>query len=305
MKYWFATPLYKTVAIAGAALIGWNAGMAPSLAGDPFRTENPHAISEVTENAFLAVFQDGNYMQAEAILKEAVDRGSTEPLDYALLASFAYIEENYDDFAYYGTRTREIAQRSIETDPLRGNLYVAVGLFFEGAYAILENGVVSGTPTALRKLPQVFRHLDKAESVASEDPEFSLIRGYMDLMLAVNLPFASADWAIERLENNGEPKYLAYRGIAIGYRDLDEEDSALSYTDRALAILPENPDLLYLKAQVLVKQGNSRASLEYFEKSLSKKEQMLPGLRKQIEFEHCRAEKKVKQEDRSQCHELL
>ncbi len=65
------------------------------------------------------------------------------------------------------------------------------------------------------RVAKVYAYLGKAEAISANDPELNLIRGYMDLMLAVNLPFTSPDQAIERLEKNAAPRYLVDRGIAI------------------------------------------------------------------------------------------
>jgi hypothetical protein len=45
----------------------------------------------------------------------------------------------------------------------------------------------------------------KRKKVDPNDPELNLITGYMDLMLAVNLPFSDPAQAIERLEKYGSP----------------------------------------------------------------------------------------------------
>jgi tetratricopeptide (TPR) repeat protein len=88
-------------------------------------------------------------------------------------------------------------------------------------------------------------------------------------MLAVNLPFANADDAIARLENYAAPSYLAYRGIAVGYRDLDNVDQALSAVNRALELTPDNPELFYLKGQIQVKKGNALKNMELLEQAES------------------------------------
>lgn len=77
------------------------------------------------------------------------------------------------------------------------------------------------------------------------------MKGFMDLMLAVNLPFSNPDQAIERLRTYAQPPYLAQRGIAIGYRDLGQPDQALVAVEEALKQTPDNPELFYLKAQIL------------------------------------------------------
>ena len=52
-------------------------------------------------------------------------------------------------------------------------------------------------------LQQVFSELDEAESINPSDPELNLIKGYMDLMLAVNLPFSNPEGAISQMSTYG------------------------------------------------------------------------------------------------------
>ena len=109
-------------------------------------------------------------------------------------------------------------------------------------------------------------------------------------MLAVNLPFSNPDEAITRMSNHGSPIYLAQRGIAIGDRDLEEYDKALVAVDNAIAEAGDNPELFFLKGQVLVRSGNPEASVPWFQKALENAEGRLPErLTRQIRFEECRA----------------
>jgi tetratricopeptide (TPR) repeat protein len=192
----------------------------------------------------------------------------------------------------------------VEKDPLRGHAYMAVGHFLIGAHTVLTEDI-GGVTQALGKLRPIFKNLSKAEKISAQDPELNLIRGYMDLMLAVNLPFANPDEAIKRMEEYGKPSYVAYRGIAIGYRDLEKADKARKYVDKALAIHPDNPDLLYLKAQILLHQGEKEKSLQYFQAALARRSQLLPQLGRQIAYEHCRLATDLADRDRSVCHRLL
>jgi tetratricopeptide (TPR) repeat protein len=97
----------------------------------------------------------------------------------------------------------------------------------------------------------VFQYLETAEKANPTDPELNLLKGYMDLILAVNLPFSSPQEAIERLETYGSPDYLVDRGIALAYRNLKQYDQALQFIDNALKATPNNPELMYLKGQIL------------------------------------------------------
>lgn len=280
-----AATMTSSVAIA---LSLWAApGIAPAWAGDPFRTASPHAIDDQTEAAFNALFEQGNYVEANRLLRTP---NANEPLAFAIKASLAYLEQDTEDLGRNAIQTREVAQRLVQTDPLRGHLYTAVGHFLEGAYALQSRGTFAATPEVLGKLQQVFDELQEAEGISANDPELNLIKGYMDLMLAVNLPFANPNDAIQRLQANAAPSYLAQRGIAIAYRDLDQADQALAAVDRALAETPGNPDLFYLKAQILRQQQKPTESLEFFNQALQHRAQLPREVVGQIVYEACRTD---------------
>ena len=86
------------------------------------------------------------------------------------------------------------------------------------------------------------------------------------------------------------PVYLTQRGIALGYRDLQEYGKAIEAVDQALAIAPENPELIYLKAQVLAKQGAQADSTALFQQALAYADQLPTSLVKQMTWERCLAE---------------
>ncbi len=270
----------------------------PTQAQDPFRNSNAQAVGENTEAAFKALFVEGNYKAATERLEKAVSSEPDEPLVYAMKASLAYMQEDAEIFNSYASKTRETAEKLAGTNPLRGNLYTAVGYFLEGAYILQKEGTVKGTPQALNKLRLVFQHLDAAEKIAPEDPEVNLLKGYMDLMLAVNLPFADPTQAIERLEKYGSPRYLAERGLAVGYRDMKEYEKALSDINRALAETPNNPEVHYLKAQILVKLKKDEEALEHFKLALAKPDILPKSLVQQIFFEGCRNQKRLDNKER-------
>jgi len=288
----------------GAGAIALSLFTPAAWAGDPFRTTNPAAIGPQTEAAFRAIFERGDYRTAETQLQQALTQEPEEPLVYALRASLAYSnwqaapdetakDQALTDLQQYARQTREVGDRLIASNPLRGNLYVAVGHFLEGAYIISKEGAVNGAPRALGRLQSVLRALDAAEKANANDPELNLIRGYMDLMLAVNLPFANPDQAISRLKDKAAPAYLAQRGIALGYRDMGKGDRAMEAVNKALELTPDNPDLFYLKAQILRLQGNYAESLTWFQKALDKQAQLLPAAAHQIAYEHCRTEQQM------------
>lgn len=297
-RFWGAiAPSAALRAIALSTTLLTLTSINPTEAADPFRTTNPHPIGDRTEAAFKAIFQDGNYKAAQDYLKQAQISEPKEPLAYAMQASLAYgLDKNLTNFTLYGNKTLETAKELTNTDPLRGNLYAAVGYFLQGASVLARDGTVRGTPEALSKLRLVYEHLDKAQSVRANDPEINLMRGYMDLLLAVNLPFSNPEEAIARLEKFAAPQYLAARGLAIGYRDLEQYNDALAAVNRAINLTPNNPELFYLKAQILAESSKKlgdrsmlKDSVENFDKAISKKAQLPANLVKQMERERSKA----------------
>lgn len=269
---------------------------APAIAGDPFRSENPHDIGDKTERAFEAFFRDGHYPNAKTYIDEALDSEGEDPIVPAMKASLIYLEdpdELPEEFQTYAAQTLSSAETLVETDALRGNLYLAIGHFLEGAYVLKRDGLVNGIPTALNKLQKVFEHLDRAGDINSTDPELNIIKGYMDLLLATNLPFANPERPIERLSEYAAPEYLAKRGLAVGFRDLERLDEAMEAVERSLELTPNNPEVMYLKAQIYVEKGEHATSLEWFDRALEMKDQLLEDLVRQIQRERDKASREV------------
>lgn len=298
MQNWFARRVFSAV---GTSLLTLSIGVNSTLAADPFRVTNQRQIGDRTEAAFNAIFQQGNYQQAQRYLEQAVLTEQNEPLAYAMKASLAYtLKEDPQALNAYAKKTQETAQQLMTKDPLRGNLYSAVGHFLQGAAVLMREGTLKGTPQALSQLRQVYAYLDKAEALSPNDPELNLLRGYMDLMLAVNLPFSSPDQAIERLTKFAGPKYLADRGLAIGYRDLNQYTEALAAVNRAMQVTPKNPELFYLKAQILSEQGNKaqnasllQEAVTNFDKAIAQAPQLPNGLVKQIKRERQKVTERI------------
>ena len=291
--FWRFAPFLKVTVTTSILL---NILVNPSFAGDPFRSREPHKIGDRTEAVFNAIFQQGNYPAAKDALQQAVSSEPNEPLIYALQASLAYQNQDQTNLEKYSRKTLETGQNLIASDPLRGNLYTAVGHFLEGAVILKREGTVNGALLAFSRLRKVYTYLDRAEEISASDPELNLIRGYMDLMLAVNLPFTSPDDAINRLEKNAAPGYLVDRGIALAYRDLKQHSQALDYVNRALKTTADNPEIYYLKAQILHEKGKKEKSQDlikeaiiHFDKALAKKSQLPANLVKQIEYERNQA----------------
>jgi tetratricopeptide (TPR) repeat protein len=287
---------YSAVALATLGLT-LTAGVAPSFARDPFRTSDVRAINTGTETAFRALYERGDYRGAELAVAKA---DPNDPLTYAIRATLVYVSlpkkkdakyaQMLAELSSHAEQTRSKAKAMAPSDPLRGNLYQAVGDFLEGTYIFTRDGAVKGTPTALNKAQSAFNHLDAAEKVSPNDPELNLIKGYIDLFMALNLPFSSPNDAIARLEKTAQPTYIAYRGVALGYRDLRQPDKALTAINQALQAAPNNPDLLHLKAQILMRQGNPAQALDFYNQALKYQAQLPQALIKQLENERNRAE---------------
>lgn len=289
----------RMISATSAAVILTLSVFANPAFADPFRSNGSQNIGENTEAAFEAIFVEGNYPAAQRYLQQEEASGSSEPLVYSMLASLAYREQDWESLKVYATKTRETAESLVQTNPLRGNLYAATGHFLEGAYDLVKQGTVRGAPQALNKLQLVFRYLREAEKIDPEDPELNLLKGYMDLMLAVNLPFANPAQAVERLEKYAGPNYLAYRGIAIAYRDLQEDAKALEYVNKAIAQTPNNPELNYLKAQILTGQNQRQEAVRYFQAALARPNLLPKHLVAQIFYEQCRNQNRIDNQERN------
>lgn len=235
------------------------------LAGDPFRGKQTRPIGEKAQAAFEAVFKQGNYPQAKVYLQQAEQNEAEEPLVHAMAASLAYIEKDWDALRNNALQTLETAHNLKNQDPLRGNLYLAVGHFLSGAYQYKQDENIVG---AIAKLQKVFAHIDAAEKIDPTDPELNLLKGYLELMLAVNLPFSSPEEAIEQLQT-AAPAYLVNRGIAVAYRDLKQYNQAIDFVERSLQATPENPDIYYLKGQILRKKGKAEENLALVQQAIT------------------------------------
>ena len=262
----------------------------PGLAADPFRKTNSHEIGDLTEDAFEALFKEGNYVKTRQILSQAEVQEAEEPLVHAMLAAMSYLDGDFQAVEQKAAMTKRTAIALESKDPLRSHLYQAVATFMEGAVVLKSQGVARGTPTALAMLQKVFNHMDAAEAIDAADPELNILKGYMDLMLAVNLPFSNPEGAISRMSQYGSPEYLSQRGIALGYRDLDRNEEGLAAIEKALQSAPNHPELLYLKGQLLLRLGQETNSANAFNKALEYRAQLPEAMVQKMIYEGCVAE---------------
>lgn len=286
-----SSALQTAARLTSAAIVAMSLWAGSVLAKDPFRTANPRPINDNTQAAFEAFFKKGDYKSAANYLKQL---DPNDPLSLSMKASLTYSDmlgerdsgkkaTMLSEFQTYALQTRSAAERLLGSDPLRGNLYLAVSHFFDGVYAFTKEGTVKGTAKVLGELQQIIRYLNEAEAKSPDDPELNLLRGYIDVYSGIYLPFSSPDRGIERLQKFANPRYLADRGLAMGYLEMKEYDKAMAAVDRALAGAPENPDLFYLKSRILSKQGKDQESIPFLEQAIAKKDQLPTGLVREME----------------------
>jgi tetratricopeptide (TPR) repeat protein len=249
------------------------------------------------------MFRDGDYVKARQYLEAARKTEPNDPLVYAMSTLYPFSAGDLETVKVYSGQTYQAGKRLMATNPVRGNLYQGVGLAIEAAYELKKNGALG----ALNKLQQVFKYMDAAKKLSPNDPELNLVKGYMDLLLAVNVPFSDTSQAIEQLRN-AEPKYLAYRGIYIGYRDLKEYEKATTAINTAVKLAPNNPELIYYQAQILAMRGKEnkndndlRAAVKLFETAYQRHDRLLTSTIANILSERCQAKSALARKNFDAC----
>ena len=260
----------------------------PSFAADPFRTSNARAIGGETQKAFELMFREGNYVGAVKQLDIAIRTEASEPLLFALRASTLYTKEDYLGMQVAGKRVRKNAEALKGKDNLRAYLYIAVSDLIEAGYIVKTDGL-SSAARALPLVQNVFDNIKKAQDINPNDPELNLIKGYIDMLIASVLPLSDLETALASLRQYAAPDYLKWRGIALAYRDARKPELALDAVNKAIAAAPNNPELNYLKGQILWMQGGSSVPIakKQFEVALSKSKQMNPSLLAEVR-DQCR-----------------
>jgi tetratricopeptide (TPR) repeat protein len=283
IKNSFLMPRFSTI-LAGAALLIASVAPIPALAADPFRQgTSGRAIGDQTEAAFKAMFQQGNYPLSRKYVLSALKSDAQEPIVYAMAGGMSYLENDWPAMSRYADQTLLAAQRLMPTDPLRGNLYQGVGNFLQAAYALSPAvGGILGTSQALISVQESLAFIEKAKAIDANDPELNLLQGYLEWGIASSVGLFDPKQAIAKLDTYAAPKYLSYRGIALVYRDLRQPEQGLVAIDLALKEAPDNPELIYLKAQILEQQGNRAESLKLMNQAIAKQEQLPAQLIKEI-----------------------
>ncbi|OIP74244.1 MAG: hypothetical protein AUK48_09585 [Oscillatoriales cyanobacterium CG2_30_44_21] len=252
-------------------------------AADPFRSSNSRAIGAETQKAFELMFKDGNYTSAVKQLDVAIRTEANEPLLFALRASTFYAKEDYLGMQVAGKRVRSNAEALKGKDNLRAHVYLAASDLIEAGYIVKAEGL-SSAGKALPLVQSVFDNIKKAQDIDPKDPELNLVKGYIDMLIASVLPLSDLESALASLKTYAAPDYLKWRGIALAYRDARIPNLALEAVNKALVAAPNNPDLNYLKGQILWMQGGSNIpeAKKQFELALKKANQLNPTLLAEI-----------------------
>jgi Tfp pilus assembly protein PilF len=250
----------------------------PALAQDPFR-KGPDArpMGPALESAFEDFFRTGEFQKASQKLGKAQAENPNEPLVYTLQAAIAYLNGQRDKMLEMTQKTREVSQAIESKDAARSHLYRGIAQGLEGSSYYLKDGL-PGIPKALTYVSSMFLEIDKAKQLAPDDPEVNLLVGYINTLLN------KYDDALQEFRKAGPP-YLSYRGQALVYRDTKAYPKAQAMVDKALAAAPQNPDLLYLKGQILALQSKPSEAIALFDQALTIGKQLPESTKKQIRIE--------------------
>jgi tetratricopeptide (TPR) repeat protein len=258
-------------------------GGSPAIAADPFRTGTAaRPIGSALENAFNDFFRNGSYLNSSRKLKVAETENPQEPLVYTLQAALAYMNEQPDKMLLLAKKTGTVAQSIEAKDAARSHLYRGLAQGLEGASYYLKDGD-AGLLTAFPYVSSMLLEIDKARQLAPADPEINLIVGYVETILASQKLKKYSD-ALESF-SKATPAYLALRGKALVYRDTKDYPQAQLMVEKALADAPKNPELLYLKGQILALQQKPLEAIAFFDKALTQGKQLPESTKKQIRKE--------------------
>ncbi len=247
-----------------------------ALAADPFRVGiKARPIGLSLQGAFEDVFRYGRYQSSSLKLTKAEVENPNEPLVYTLQAATAYQNNQKEAFLMTLPKIRAASKVIAAKDSARSHLYHGIAQGLEG-YFLKDN--LADLPKTLTYASSMLLEIDKAHQLSPNDPEINLFVGFVNMVLSKN------DEALKNFQKAGPP-YLALRGQALIYRDTNDYANAQIAVDKAIAIAPQNPELLYLKAQILVKQKNSTEAVKFFDQALKLGTQLPEGTIKQIKKE--------------------
>lgn len=247
----------------------------PAWAADPFRTgKEARSIGPTLQSAFEDFFRHGDYQNAGQKLTKAQLQNPDEPLVYALQAALAYQNGRVDQIVAFAQKTRQTAEALDTKDPCRSHLYRGLAQGLEGSSFFLKDGIL-GLPKAMTYVPSMFLEFNKALELNPNDPETNLFVGYINVLLTKH------EAALQEFGKSAPP-YLALRGQALALRDKKAYPEAYATAEQALAGAPRNPDLHYLKGQILALLDKPAEAVESFDRALSLGAQLPEGTRKQL-----------------------
>ena len=265
LRRYGATPLAVVLLCAHSAI-----------AADPFRVGvKARPIGPSLQSAFEDFFRYGRYQSSSEKLTKAEAENPNEPLVYTLQAATAYQNRQKEAFLTTLPKIRTASKRMAAKDAARSHLYQGIAQGLEG-YFLKDS--VTDLPKTLTYASSMLLEIDKAHQLSPNDPEINLFVGFVNMVLSKH------DEALKNFQKAGPP-YLALRGQALVYRDTNDYANAQIAVDKAIAIAPQNPELLYLKAQILVKQKNPTEAVKFFDQAIKLGDQLPEGTLKQIKKE--------------------
>ncbi len=268
-------------------------GGGTAIAADPFRTgTEARPIGPSLESAFHDFFRNGSYLNSSQKLKAAELENPREPLVYTLQAALAYMNEQPDKMLSLAKKTGTVAQTMGPKDKARSHLYLGLAQGLEGASYYLKDGD-AGLLRAFPNVSSMLLEINKARQLAPADPEVNLVVGYIQTILASQKMKPYSD-ALQSF-NKAKPSYLALRGQALVYRDTKDYPQAQAMVEKALVDAPTNPELLYLKGQILALQQKPVDAIAFFDKALTLGKQLPESTKKQIRKERSSQVAKVSQ----------
>jgi tetratricopeptide (TPR) repeat protein len=247
-----------------------------ALAADPFRIgAKARPMGPSLQSAFEDFFRYGKYQSSSQKLAKAQSENPNEPLVFTLLAATAYQNQQKDVFLQMLPKIRDASNRIAAKDSARSHLYKGVAQGLEG-YFLKDS--VTDLPKTLTYASSMLLEIDKAHSLSPNDPEINLFVGFINMVLGKH------GEALKNFQKAGPP-YLSLRGQALVYRDTKDYANAQVAVDKAIAVAPKNPELLYLKAQILVLQKNPTEAKKYFDLAINLGKELPADTLKQINKE--------------------
>ena len=247
-----------------------------ALAADPFRVGiKARPMGASLQSVFEDFFRYGKYKSSSQKLAKAQAENPNEPLVFTLLAATAYQNQQKDVFLQMVPKIRDASNRIAAKDSARSHLYKGIAQGLQG-YFLKDN--VTDLPKTLTYASSMLLEIDKAHSLSPNDPEINLFVGFINMVLGKH------DEALKNFQK-ASPPYLALRGKALVYRDTKDYANAQVAVDKAIAVAPQNPELLYLKAQILVLQKNPNEAMKYFNQALKLGNELPADTLKQINKE--------------------